>query len=89
MVKIYCGTKNPIPMDYDEQGTSYKCLRKGVGIGLHIINGKPPITTYPYKSYCGTKQYLPDGYDYFGSQYECLRKGVGVGLHIQHKNKND
>ena len=34
-MKSYCGTKNDLPPGYDQFGTRYECLRKGVGVGLH------------------------------------------------------
>jgi hypothetical protein len=36
MVKIYCGTADPIPEGYTDKGTRYQCLRKGIGVGLHL-----------------------------------------------------
>jgi hypothetical protein len=67
-------------------GTRYGCLRKGIGVGLHL----PIDLSYlgPYipidntRSYCGNNPVLPAGYDRFGSCTECLRKGVGVGKGI-------
>ena len=35
--KIYCGNELILPDGYDEFGTPYECLRKGVGVGLFVI----------------------------------------------------
>jgi len=35
--KIYCGTNEHLPDGYDDFGTPYACLRKGVGVGLYVI----------------------------------------------------
>lgn len=64
-------------------GTRHKCLRKGIGTGLHLpvdlsYNGPyQPIDTT--RSYCGDKPNLPNDYDRFGMLSECLQKGVGIG----------
>ena len=31
--KIYCGTKNEIPLGYTRRGTEFECLKKGFGAG--------------------------------------------------------
>ncbi len=90
MVKIYCGTKDPIPEGYTEKGTRYQCLRKGIGVGLHLpaeriaaLVERPPsskdVAKKP-KTYCGNSEVLPPEYASFATPYACLRKGVGVGM---------
>ena len=37
--KMYCGTKNDLPKDYDYMGNLPHCLQKGVGIGKGLISG--------------------------------------------------
>lgn len=32
----YCGDKEDIPDGYDERGSRYECLRKGIGVGLNM-----------------------------------------------------
>lgn len=88
--KVYCGDNQNIPPEYDERGTRYTCLRRGIGVGLNLEGRRPPGiapdgTVLPRdpnrrKEYCGTKDDLPDGYDGFATNYTCLKKGVGVGL---------
>lgn len=34
--KIYCGDKNNLPPEYTDFGSRRDCLKKGVGVGLHI-----------------------------------------------------
>jgi hypothetical protein len=84
MVRIYCGTNEVLPDGYDEFGTRYRCLRKGVGVGLHLVGRPRPIgdPNRP-KLYCGTREELPEEYEGFATPYQCLRKGVGVGLWLQ------
>jgi hypothetical protein len=36
MEKTYCGTKQLLPDTYTRFGTSYECLRKGVGVGKNL-----------------------------------------------------
>jgi len=35
--RLYCGTSEILPIGYDGFGTSYDCLRKGVGVGLYVL----------------------------------------------------
>lgn len=35
--RLYCGDKNPLPPGYAGYDTRFRCLRKGVGIGLYKI----------------------------------------------------
>jgi hypothetical protein len=83
--RIWCGRSDTLPAGYDEIGTSYNCLRKGVGVGKYVLLGRDPPSgpgVSPEK-YCGTANTLPDGKTRFGNRYECLKTGVGVGLHLQ------
>jgi hypothetical protein len=32
--RVYCGEKDPIPREYARRGTSYECLKKGIGTGV-------------------------------------------------------
>jgi len=34
--KLYCGDKKELPEEYTGFGSRNDCLRKGVGVGLHI-----------------------------------------------------
>jgi len=34
--KIYCGDKKNLPSEYTNFGSRRDCLKKGVGVGLHI-----------------------------------------------------
>ena len=34
--KAYCGTQQILPDTYTRFGTSYECLRKGVGVGKNL-----------------------------------------------------
>ena len=87
--KIYCGDNEELPEGYSSHGTPYQCLRKGVGVGLHL-----PLKNRRYrpkkegkKFYCGNKKELPQEYVSFGTRQQCLRKGVGVGLHLQQQRQ--
>ncbi len=35
--RLYCGNKDALPPGYDEMGDRYRCLRKGVGVGIYTI----------------------------------------------------
>lgn len=88
MVRIYCGTQVQLPDGYDSRGTRYQCLRKGIGIGLHLVNQAPPMRpAQPQpRLYCGNAPEAPNGYDGLATPYICLRKGVGVGLWKQQRS---
>jgi hypothetical protein len=63
-------------------GTRYKCLRRGIGVGMnlpydHDYDEYEPIEKT--KIYCGKSDVLPPGYDRLGSIADCHRIGVGVG----------
>lgn len=84
---MYCGSNqlNAKVIDGSKViGTRHGCLRKGIGVGLHM----PYDASYnlPYQSidqrriYCGDGQ-LPPTYDLYGSLQQCFSKGVGVGRH--------
>lgn len=36
--KFYCGDEDKIPDKYSRRGSRYECLKKGVGVGLYIVN---------------------------------------------------
>jgi len=38
--KYYCGNKRRLPDGYDDFGTPYQCLCKGVGTGIYIVGSK-------------------------------------------------
>ena len=83
--KIWCGRSDDLPADYDEIGSPYQCLRKGVGVGKYVLVGHNPPNgpgVSPEK-YCGTSNVLPPGKTRIGGRYECLKTGVGVGLGLQ------
>ena len=42
MPDIYCGTRIPLPLQYQRLGTPYECLRKGVGVGKYLLQPHPP-----------------------------------------------
>jgi hypothetical protein len=86
MVYTYCGN-NRANLDLvsgkSVLGTRYKCMRKGIGMGLYLPydaqfgNHYEPIDNT--KVYCGNSDDLPIGYDRMGNLPNCLQKGVGVG----------
>jgi len=86
MTGIYCGNNH---LDTElvngkvRLGTPYGCMRKGVGVGLHLPYDKKFAGAYApidqRKIYCGNEPMLPDGYDSMGSLSQCLQKGVGIG----------
>lgn len=39
--RVYCGTRDPLPLGYERIGTPYECLRKGVGVGKNLVNAPP------------------------------------------------
>jgi len=89
---IYCGNnlRSPllIPNGGDcRLGTSYECLKKGIGYGIYspidleFINYEP--IDPPENIYCGDKTPLPEQYERFGRRGNCLRKGVGIGKRIR------
>lgn len=48
---VYCGTNAELPNDdYERHGTSYECLRKGVGVGLYLQRVRqPPQNDKPWR----------------------------------------
>ncbi len=90
--KKYCGL-SVLPQNYDRYGTRFECMKKGVGIGMMVMNQKlsrnepiperKPKKKDGRKKYCGTSLMLPDNYTEYANRYECLKKGVGVGMGIQ------
>ena len=86
MPDIYCGNNSrDTRLLSGEQvlGTRYRCLKKGIGKGLHLPID--PNYTGEYlpidnrKIYCGNQNTLPNGYDSMGNLPQCLQKGVGIG----------
>jgi hypothetical protein len=86
-MSIFCGSNQLNPKliangGNKTIGTRHQCLRKGIGVGLHM----PLDITYnqPYqpidqrKFYCGDRE-LPPGYYANGTLQQCFSKGVGVG----------
>jgi hypothetical protein len=88
-MRVYCGNN---AMDPDLVagnvviGTRHGCLKKGIGVGLHLP--VDPKYAGPYepidqtRKYCGDEDDLPEGYDMFGTVGDCLRTGVGMGKHM-------
>lgn len=35
--KLYCGNSENLPENYDDFGTRYDCLKKGVGVGIYKV----------------------------------------------------
>ena len=90
-MSVYCGNNALDPDIISGEkiiGNSYKCLKKGVGVGLYTLP-YDDVYTRPFspidktKIYCGTKQVLPTGYDRKGNLSECFRKGVGIGRKLK------
>jgi hypothetical protein len=85
-LNMYCGNNaNNRSVIRGEKviGTRFKCMKKGVGKGLHMSYDDSYLDDYQpiddTKSYCGNKDDLPEGYDRFGNLHECFIKGIGVG----------
>ena len=60
MVKIYCGDQKIIPDGYDRRGTRFRCLQKGVGIGMGIeqkANGEGKTKAIQREGYVPKKIY--------------------------------
>jgi len=36
--KVYCGDKTALPAGYTDFGSRFRCLRKGVGVGLYVVS---------------------------------------------------
>ena len=88
MPQTYCGNKANFTGLINGThiiGTNYQCLRKGIGVGLHLPYDNN--YTLPYvpidnrKYYCGKQQEIPIAGNYFalGSPSKCLSIGIGVG----------
>ena len=88
---MYCGNnKNSKAVkDGKKIGTRYECLKKGIGVGLHLpldleyLNEYIPIDSR--KIYCGKSPRLPEGYDLLGNSHMCYTKGIGVGRTMKAK----
>lgn len=82
---IYCGNNYLDPRVVSKEvviGNRYSCLRKGVGVGMHLPDDESYLEYRPIdtrKIYCGLKEPTPEEYDYTGSLSQCFQKGVGVG----------
>jgi len=35
--KLYCGNSETLPDEYNEFGSRYDCLKKGVGVGIYKV----------------------------------------------------
>ena len=87
--EIYCGDSRAIPDEYDVFGTRYRCLKKGIGLGMTLSDHQRDeflrrATGRPRDGvYCGNQAALPAGYVRRGRRFECFRKGVGVGLGME------
>jgi len=78
---VYCGNNYYSLNSTTRLGTSYECMRKGVGVGLNLdlTNYEPryrPIV--PNTTFCGLGRSPPGRKK--GSAGDCFRKGVGVGI---------
>lgn len=87
---IYCGNNELDPRLVNGEitlGTRYKCLKKGIGRGMHLPYD--PSYQQPYKPidttriYCGDKDQLPPSYDRMGNLVHCLQRGIGIGKRIR------
>ena len=38
--KFYCGEQDEVPDDYVRRGSRYECLKKGIGVGIHLPKKK-------------------------------------------------
>lgn len=81
---FYCGN-NYYDMGTKPLGSPYKCMKKGIGAGLHgdLANFSPryqPI--FPNDKYCGNGNPPPGKIQ--GRPHECLSKGYGIGLKLQY-----
>jgi hypothetical protein len=85
---MYCGNKaNHISIIEGTRvlGTNYQCMKKGIGVGLHLPYdseySEHHIPVDPRKFYCGNADVPPVAGDYLavGSPSKCLSVGIGVG----------
>ena len=87
MRRIYCGNNSRHASLRDGTaviGTRNQCLRKGFGVGFHVLPYDPEyarrfVPIDERKIYCGDQKELPAGYDIVGSNGMCYSKGIGVG----------
>ena len=88
MAQTYCGNNLNFPgltAGTHIIGTNYQCLRKGMGVGLHLPydvaygGGHAPVDARRF--YCGNAPVPPAAGGYFavGSPSKCLQIGIGVG----------
>jgi len=86
--KIYCGNNK---YHKGKKGSPYQCLRKGIGIGIHLPLNKDYIGKYKsidkpkLKIFCGKSTTPLPVKHRRGNCTECLRQGVGIGLSITAK----
>ena len=91
--EVYCGDNRVIPEEYDVFGTRYRCLKKGIGLGMTLSDHQRTefirrATGRPRDGvYCGNQAALPAGYVRTGRRLECFKKGVGVGLGMNQVNR--
>lgn len=88
MTEIYCGNNKLSPrLETMRRGTKYECMKKGIGVALHMPVDEDFLGEYKpidkRKTYCGNKTKLPKGYSIMGSPSKCLVKGIGVGKKIK------
>jgi hypothetical protein len=87
MRRIYCGNNRRHASLRDGTaviGTRNQCLRKGFGVGFHVLPYDPEyarrfVPIDERKIYCGDQKELPAGYDLVGSNGMCYSKGIGAG----------
>jgi hypothetical protein len=93
MSQIYCGNNaqdSDLLNGNKVLGTRYKCMRKGIGVGLNSPRDPKFAEAYAAidtrRIYCGDKPDLPSEYDSMGNLPMCLQKGVGIGKRINAGN---
>jgi len=93
MVEIYCGNNRNNGKLLSRQeviGDRYKCLRKGIGIGLNLpvdndyVNYEPIVINEPINCSKSEKDGIKNG-----TITECLRKGIGIGKKIKKSSLNN
>jgi len=87
---MYCGNNlanRDLVMGIKQLGTRYECLKKGIGVGMHLPADPTYLNAYvPHdqtKIYCGNNAVCPATHDVLGTPSLCLRKGVGIGKAIK------
>jgi hypothetical protein len=89
MSNIYCGNNLfELQTSGRRVGTSYECLKKGIGYGLHMDlsdfnpNYRAIIAD---NTYCGNG--TPPPGKITGTPTSCLRKGIGIGKKLQYDRR--